>query len=34
MTDKDKIKHKEAWVAKLLGTLLGVQDYKNIKFPC
>ena len=25
------MKHKEAWFAKLLGTLLRVQDYTNIK---
>ena len=25
--------HKGAWVATLLGTLLGVQDYKKVKFP-
>ena len=24
---------KGAWVATLLGTLLGVQDYKKVKFP-
>ena len=25
--------HKKAWVATLLGTLLGVQDYNKVKFP-
>ena len=29
-----RVLHKEAWVANLLGTLLGVQDYKKVKFPC
>ena len=24
---------KEGWVATLLDTLLGVQDYKKVKFP-
>ena len=26
------MKHKEAWVAKLQGTLLRVQDYKKSNF--
>ena len=26
--------HKGGWVATLLGTILGVQDYKKVKFPC
>ena len=25
--------HRGAWVATLIGTLLGVQDYKKVKFP-
>ena len=25
--------HKGAWVATLLGTLLGVQDYKKVEIP-
>ena len=25
--------HKGAWVATLLGTLLGVQHYQKVKFP-
>ena len=25
--------HKGAWVAMLVGSLLGVQDYKKVKFP-
>ena len=29
-----KVLHKGSWVATLLGTLLGVQDYKKVKFPC
>ena len=29
-----RVLHKGAWVATLLGTLLGVQDYKKVKFPC
>ena len=29
-----RVLHKEGWVATLLGTLLGVQDYKKVKFPC
>ena len=28
-----RVLHKGAWVAALLGTLLGVQDYKKVKFP-
>ena len=28
-----RVLHKGAWVATLLGTLLGVQDYKKFKFP-
>ena len=29
-----RVLHKEAWVATLLGALLGVQDYKKVKFLC
>ena len=28
-----RVLHKGAWVATLLGTLTGVQDYKNVKIP-
>ena len=28
-----RVLHKGAWVETLLGTLLGVQDYKKVKFP-
>ena len=28
-----RVLHKGAWVATLLSTLLGVQDYKRVKFP-
>ena len=28
-----RVLHKGAWVATLLGALLGVQDYKKVKFP-
>ena len=28
-----RVLHRGAWVATLLGTLLGVQDYKKVKFP-
>ena len=28
-----RVLHKEAWVGTLLGTLLGVQDYKTVEFP-
>ena len=30
---EDRVLHKGAWVATLLGTLFGVQDYKKVKFP-
>ena len=30
---EDRVLHKRAWVVTLLGILLGVQDYKKIKFP-
>ena len=29
---EDRVLHKEAWAAKLLGTHLSVQDYKKVKF--
>ena len=29
-----RVLHKGAWFATLLGTLLGVQEYKKLKFPC
>ena len=29
---RGRAKHKETWVAKLLGTLLRIRDYKSIKF--
>ena len=29
---EDRVLHKGAWVATLLDTLLGVQDYKKVKF--
>ena len=25
--------HKGAWIAAVWGTLVGVQDYKKVKFP-
>ena len=28
-----RVLHKGAWIATLLGTLLGVQDYKKVRFP-
>ena len=28
-----RVIHNGAWVATLLGTLLGVQDYKKVTFP-
>ena len=30
----DKVLHKEAWVAKLLGTHLSIQVHKKVKFSC
>ena len=27
-----RVLHKGAWIATLLGILLGVQDYKRVKF--
>ena len=29
---KDRVLHKEAWIAKLLGTHLSIQAHKKIKF--
>ena len=32
---ESRVLHNGAWVATLLGTLLGTQDYnKKVKFPC
>ena len=29
-----RVLHKGAWIATLLGILLGVQDHKKVKFSC
>ena len=29
-----RLLHKGAWVTTLLGILLGVQDFKKVKFQC